>query len=234
MNPKKKWLLRSVKCVLLLACAVYMVAGIHKAMVEADTKTAEASEATREIRTSVQATAYPRITYSSEPFTEVKAEEVEETIPPTPEPDPIELRIEAVKAESEISDKYVEYAFEIGGEYDVSPELIVAIIERESDGDPNTTGLVGEAGLMQVTPKWHRDTMKELGVTDLYDPYSNILVATHTLRELFDTYDSIYEVLMYYNGGYYGLEQARKGNYSEYALWVENRSCELQSAEVSE
>jgi len=233
VNPKKKWLLRSIKYVVLLACTVYMVAGIHKTMVEADIESAEASEVTQEVKTSVHTTAYPNITYSSEPFREVVTEEIEETIPPTPTPDPIELRIETVKEESEISDLYVEYAFEIGGEYDVSPELIVAIIERESDGDPNTTGLVGEAGLMQVTPKWHYETMEKLGVTDLYDPYSNILVATDTLRELFDTYDTIYEVLMYYNGGYYGLEQARLGNYSEYAEWVENRSCELQRAEES-
>ena len=59
----------------------------------------------------------------------------------------------------------------------------MAIVEAESSGkaDARNGGCIG---LMQVYEKYHKDRMKRLGVTDLYDPYSNILVGTDILMEL--------------------------------------------------
>lgn len=73
---------------------------------------------------------------------------------------------------------------EIGTRYQICPELLEAVIERESGGDPNAQN--GSCiGLMQVSEKWHRDRMARLGVTDLHDPYGNILTGADYLHELF-------------------------------------------------
>lgn len=141
-----------------------------------------------------------------------------------------------VRAESEnVSQSEIEaYTVEIGKKYNICPELIQAIIERESSYDPSATN--GSCiGLMQVSEKWHKDRMKRLGITDLYDPYSNILVGTDYLAELFneaiesDRGDDLYYVLMRYN---LKTDTANKrwdnGDYSTYAIEIAERSAELE------
>lgn len=98
----------------------------------------------------------------------------------------------------------IAYTDEIGERYNICPELIQAVIERESHYNPDATN--GDCvGLMQVSEKWHTDRMERLGVTDLYDPYSNILVGTDYLAELWRETsskgygDDLYYVLMRYN-----------------------------------
>lgn len=115
---------------------------------------------------------------------------------------------------------YVRYCEEIGERYCISPELLEAIIEHESRGIPTVGNSLQCYGLMGVSAKWNADRMKRLGVTDLYDPYSNILVAADLLLELFEDMEDPYEVLRFYGGypeGDYG--------FSEYIL---NRARELE------
>lgn len=97
--------------------------------------------------------------------------------------------------------RYVEMCERIGGRYHVSPEILEAIIEHESGGDPDA-GLDSTKcyGLMGVSAYWNRDRMKRLGVTDLHDPEGNILVAADLLLELFEEMEDPYEVLRFYGG----------------------------------
>lgn len=98
-----------------------------------------------------------------------------------------------------IAEEYQQYCVEIGNMYGICPELLMAMIESESSGNPNAQN--GNCkGLMQVSGKWHKDRMKKLGVADICDPYGNILVATDYLMELAEKYEDIGMVLMVYNG----------------------------------
>lgn len=127
-----------------------------------------------------------------------------------------------------------EYTEDIGEQYNICPELIQAIIERESSYDPYAKN--GNClGLMQVSSKWHSDRMEKLGVSDLYDPYSNILVGTDYLAELFDEAiesgrgDDLYYVLMRYNlKTSTANERWDAMDYSDYAIEVSERSAELE------
>lgn len=104
-----------------------------------------------------------------------------------------------VSADTYIDEEYQEYCSEIGEMYGICPELLMAMIEAESSGNPKATN--GSCkGLMQVSDKWHTDRMERLGVSDIYDPYGNILVATDYLLELFEQYGDVGHVLMIYNG----------------------------------
>ena len=100
-------------------------------------------------------------------------------------------------------------------------------IERESRWNPNAVN--GDCmGLMQISERWHRERMERLGVTDLFDPYDNILVGVDYMAELFERYEDPGMVLMIYNGDSRAKNLQATGNLSEYADWILTRSAELE------
>ena len=125
-----------------------------------------------------------------------------------------------------ISEEAQEQCITYGEEYGICPELLMAIIEQESSGQAYAEN--GSCkGLMQVSEKWHKDRMKRLGVTDIFD--GNVLVGTDYLAELFAENDDLYWVLMAYNGGIdYANRMYKAEKYSRYAVSIANRSAELE------
>ncbi len=130
----------------------------------------------------------------------------------------------AAGEETIISQTAYEACVEYGEQYGISPELIMAIIEKESMGQPDVEG-GGCKGLMQISSKWHKDRMKRLGVTDLFDERSNILVGADYLSDLFEEYEEVSTVLMIYNGDSRAFED---GYFSDYAKDILKRSEELE------
>ena len=148
-----------------------------------------------------------------------------EPVAPAPVPAPVQKHYDTI-----VCEEYVGYAIEVAGLYDnISPELLIAIIETESRGRANVTSSGNAKGLMQIIQKWHRGRMQSLGVTNLYDPRSNILVGANLMNELLNKYD-LYTALMCYNEGEYGsaIRRAAQGNYSYYAKKIVNRMNELK------
>ena len=125
-----------------------------------------------------------------------------------------------------ISEEAQEQCITYGEEYGICPELLMAIIEQESSGQAYAEN--GSCkGLMQVSEKWHKDRMKRLGVTDIFE--GNVLVGTDYLAELFAENDDLYWVLMAYNGGIdYANRMYEAEKYSRYAVSIANRSAELE------
>lgn len=70
-------------------------------------------------------------------------------------------------------------------------DLVRAVVEAESGGDPNATSHTDARGLMQVMPAAHHDARKafDLPDGDLYDPDYNLLIGTAYLRLLMDRFD---------------------------------------------
>lgn len=129
-----------------------------------------------------------------------------------------------------LSPKTMSACYIIGEEYGVCPELLMAIVEKESSGKKFASN--GDCkGLMQISTKWHKERMERLGVTDIHDEYSNILVGTDYLMELAEEYGDIGIVLMAYNGDK-RVEKAMNGEceLSNYAKWILKRSEELERA----
>lgn len=127
-----------------------------------------------------------------------------------------------------IPQEYVTYCEEIGELKHISPEFLESFIEAESSGNPNANN--GKCkGLMQVYESVHRGRMAKLGVTNIYDPYSNILVGSDILVELFETYgDDTAKVVMMYNGSSNAKDRAASGNFTDYCNKVLNRTRELE------
>lgn len=111
-----------------------------------------------------------------------------------------------------------------GEEYGICPELLMAIIERESSGKAEAEN-GGCKGLMQIADRWHKDRMERLGVTDIYDVDGNIHVGADYLAELFEEYEDVGIVLMVYHGE---KNAATKTELSDYADWILTRSAELE------
>lgn len=86
-----------------------------------------------------------------------------------------------------------------GNEYNICPELLEAMIFKESCFQASVVG--GSCiGLMQVNPSAHRSRMQRLGVTDLYDPEQNIKTGADYLSELIQETGNVETALMLYNG----------------------------------
>lgn len=171
--------------------------------------------------------------------TVIPPKEVHEIVIEAPKVETVEVTIiNAVRIdarETYISEEYQRYCFEIAEKYDICPELLISMIERESNGRKDVSNSAGDSGLLQVNPKWHRDRMERLGVTDLYDPYSNILVAADYLAELLEQNGDMYLALMKYNMVHDTAERMYKnGKYSEYAIAVSERAKELQELHEEE
>lgn len=67
-----------------------------------------------------------------------------------------------------LSEEIQEYCVEIGEEYGICPELLMAIIETESRGQ--TYAENGSCkGLMQISVKWHSGRMERLAVTYIFE-----------------------------------------------------------------
>lgn len=115
-----------------------------------------------------------------------------------------------------------------GEEYGICPELLMAIAEAESRGTIDAEN--GNCkGIMQVSAKWHKDRMKRLGVTDIFDVDSNIHVATDYLSDLFEEYEDIGTVMLMYNGdSRVDAYQAGTADMSAYAGKILERSEELE------
>lgn len=104
----------------------------------------------------------------------------------------------------------------------VDPLLVVAMIENESRYNERVIGDNGRSyGLMQIQPRWHYARMRELGCTDLLDPYQNITVGVDYISELLSQGKSLEWTLMAYNGGpSYANRKAAAGVVSGYVYRV--------------
>lgn len=90
--------------------------------------------------------------------------------------------------------------------------IIYSIIEQESKWNENAVGDSGDSlGLMQIQSRWHKNRMDNLGVSDLLDPYQNVLVGIDIVDELVSKY-----------GLYGGLAAYNTGSPSGYSQYSEN------------
>lgn len=117
----------------------------------------------------------------------------------------------------------------IGNEFNICPELLLAIAERESDFQADATN--GSCkGLMQVSIGCHKQRFINAGWSpeDWADSYKNMYVAGEYLHELFEEYEDVATVLAIYHGERNAVQKTRNGKLSGYVLDILSRSEELE------
>lgn len=131
------------------------------------------------------------------------------------------------KAGSDHQGDWQEYIEQLCEDKDISPELVEALIERESTWNPEAVN--GNCiGLMQVDKNIYKDL---IGRRNLTDPYDNIQIGVEILEELIHKYGEAAPALMFYNAGYsetFGIVAYNTGIISDYADWILNRAEELE------
>lgn len=103
-----------------------------------------------------------------------------------------------------------QYIVEAGRRYDVSPDLIRAVVWQESRFNPNARGKAGEIGLMQLMEASASEWAAAEGVSPfehelVSDPKTNTLAGTWYLKKRLDRYQYTDNPLPYaladYNAG---------------------------------
>lgn len=117
--------------------------------------------------------------------------------------------------------EYQELVTKYSNKYNVSDELIFAIIKTESNFEPEAESSVGAIGLMQLMPytfEWlqnYYDGEITMDAENLYDPETNIEYGTMFLAFLLDKYDGCEETAVAaYNAGFGAVDE-----------WLDDSSC---------
>ncbi len=112
---------------------------------------------------------------------------------------------------------YKEMFQEIGPQYDLDWRLLAAVANKESRMDPVAMGKDYDMGLMQIIPTTWNEWAPQVGVSDPFDPYSNILVGTVYLAYVRDYaktkgYEEPQWMLVGYNWGPDNLRKLAEDN----------------------
>jgi Rod binding domain-containing protein len=88
--------------------------------------------------------------------------------------------------------------------YNIDPNLVSAVIARESGGNPAAVSSAGAKGLMQLMDS----TAQDLGTGNVWDPHANIMSGTRYLRSLLDRFGGDEKLaLASYNAGPAAVER---------------------------
>lgn len=144
---------------------------------------------------------------------------------PETEPDPAPaVRIYDIP----LSEELQAFTFNLCEEYGVDYEMVLAIMDKESDYTASAISKSSDYGIMQINKINHKWLTEELEVTDFLDPEQNIRCGIYMLADLMKKYDDPHRVLMAYNMGERGArEYVAKGNtssaYSRYIMQLRDK-----------
>ena len=80
------------------------------------------------------------------------------------------------------------------------PELIIAIMEKESSLLPRSTSTAQCVGLMQINPRAHPDRCEKFSRKELYSIDVNVQIGCAILKEYYDRTGNITDALYRYRG----------------------------------
>lgn len=109
------------------------------------------------------------------------------------------------------------YTYDLCLEKNIDYELVLAVMWRESRFEFDATGYnangTQDSGIMQINDINKEWIAKELDITDLYDPYQNILAGITMLADFINTYGE-HDGLMSYGAGAVGMTRLKNKGFT--------------------
>jgi soluble lytic murein transglycosylase len=104
---------------------------------------------------------------------------------------------------------------------------VYGVMRQESRFDNTAVSPVGALGLMQIMPATAKATSQKFSIPytntdDLYDPYTNISIGTHYLREMLDKFQHPVYATAAYNAGPSRVDAWQKRFPYEMTIWIES------------
>lgn len=115
------------------------------------------------------------------------------------------------------------YIAEVCADENVPVPLVMAMIEQESQFDPEIISADSDYGLMQINAINHDWLEAQYRAADMLDPYQNVFCGIKMMGAFIRVYGDYNAALMAYNMGEYGAVKARENgiestSYSEQVL----------------
>ena len=152
-------------------------------------------------------------------------------ITPSPTPEPEEDPEPQVRFyDIPLSRELQEYTFRLCEENGLDYEMVLALMDQESDYREDIISKTNDYGIMQINEINHEWLKEELGIDDFLEAEQNILAGIRILAELTEKYEDPHLVLMAYNCGETGAKRLWKQGKttSEYSRSIMARAEELR------
>lgn len=101
------------------------------------------------------------------------------------------------------------FIYEVCADEDVPVSLVIAMIDHESDFNPEVVSDTGDYGLMQINTVNHEALEEQYRSADMLNPYQNVFCGVKVISSYLKIYENDYnKALMAYNMGNYGASRA--------------------------
>lgn len=142
---------------------------------------------------------------------------------PTYESDSLPEPVEVTFYDVPLSHSLQRYIYEVCADENVPVSLVIAMIDHESQFNPEAVSDTGDFGLMQINTINHKWLAEEYRTADMLDPYQNVFCGIKVIGSYIQTYHDYNSALMAYNMGDYGAKKAwesgiKSTSYSESIL----------------
>lgn len=136
------------------------------------------------------------------------------------------MKSKVVKIAHRIITSYLKIATKWGKKFGIDRGIILAVIHKESGGNPKAVGKAGERGLMQILLSTALEIAQRLGIHPythdmLFNPDTNIMFGTFYLSKMQKMCKNDTDEFNYiaaYNGGYGGRNLSQCQQYKRAVL----------------
>lgn len=148
----------------------------------------------------------------SQAKTIVKTETHTETVEvPVYEADKLPEMSEVVFFDVPLSHSLQRYIYEVCADEEVPVTLVMAMVEHESQFNPEIVSKTNDYGLLQINAVNHETLAEQYRTADMLNPYQNIFCGVKIIGSYVRQYDGDYtKALMAYNMGAYGAAKAQE------------------------
>jgi soluble lytic murein transglycosylase-like protein len=127
---------------------------------------------------------------------------------PAYEEDTLPADTEVTYFDVPLSHNLQKYIYEICADEGVPVTLVMAMIEHESDFNPETVSDTSDYGLMQINEINHDQLAESFRTADMLNPYQNVFCGVKIIASYLTEFEDYNKALMAYNMGEYGAEKA--------------------------